>query len=103
VRIAGAFLLSVLASNALSQEAGDQGEAEGVAQYLVEAATSPEFQEFHCRGLLDRAEMEVARVLNDLDYSLVLSARGKGGAIGNVECHLSSSRTVTKTYEGVKD
>ncbi|MEW2911768.1 hypothetical protein [Leisingera sp. JC11] len=103
MRLVGALLLSVLGSTASSQEVESQGDAEGAAQYVVEAATSPEFQEFHCRGLLDRAEMEVARVLNDLDYSLVLSARGKGGAIGNVECHLSSSRTVTKTYEGVKD
>ncbi|WP_154667797.1 hypothetical protein [Leisingera caerulea] len=103
MRLVGALLLSVLGSTASSQEVEGQGDAEGVAQYVVEAATSPEFQEFHCRGLLDRAEMEVARVLNDLDYSLVLSARGNGGAIGNVECHLSSSRTVTKTYEGVKD
>lgn len=70
---------------------------------VLERLTDSGFQKSQCQRLLREAEAEVARVLNGLDFTLELAARGKGGLVGNAECQLSSARTVSITYEGATD
>ncbi|MEP2718761.1 hypothetical protein [Pseudophaeobacter sp.] len=89
-----ASLAQVSATETSSAPDG-QTEVEAAVQNLVNAVSSPEFEQSQCNALLREAEAQVARVLNTLDYTLVLSAKGKGGIVGNAECQLSVARTVT--------
>lgn len=93
--IVGSAALAQSSASADTPGSDDHSAMNAAVQNLVDAVTTPEFQQFQCNALLREAEVQVARVLHSLDYTLVLTAQGKGRVVGNAECQLSVARTVT--------